>query len=296
LQDTKHTKRGIIFTLLGGTCWGFSGTCGQFLFSSESVAADWLTLVRMLSAGVILLALLFLRQRGKMTAILHDKKDLRQLIIFAVLGLVLCQYTYLQAIAYTNAGTATVLQYLGPVVVLAYACLVGRRLPTKIELAAIVLAVLGTAIIATQGDFSKLSIPLNGLLWGLFAAVTLALYTISPERLMKKWGSQTVTAYGMLIGGVVFYLASGMRPLFISLSAAGFAALLGIVIIGTVLSFSLYLQGVTDIGSVKASMLACIEPVAATIFSAAWLGTNFSVMDIIGFAMIITTVIILAKK
>lgn len=294
--NLSREQRGIIFTLIGGCCWGFSGTCGQYLFAFEHISAEWLTIVRMLGAGSVLLILLVARRRLEVLQILQDKRDRRALFVFAMLGLLSCQYTYLVAIAYTNAGTATVLQYLGPVFVLAYACFLKKRLPNRRETGAVLLALGGTALIATQGDFSKLAIPINGLIWGLLSAVSLMIYTVTPERIMQRWGSQIVTSYGMLIGGIGFFLLSGLPNLFISLSDGGMLAVMAIVFIGTILSFSLYLQGVADIGSVKASMLACIEPVSATVCSAVWLGTSFSLMDIAGFAMIILTVLILTKK
>ena len=71
---------------------------------------------------------------------------------------------------------------------------------------------------------------------------------------------------------------------------------LAISIIGTAIAFSLYLQGIQEIGAVKASMLASIEPVAATLFSFVWLKTPFSSIDIIGFVFIMTTVFLLSKK
>ena len=66
--------------------------------------------------------------------------------------------------------------------------------------------------------------------------------------------------------------------------------------IGTALAFTLYLQGVSDIGSVKASMIACVEPVSATTISALWLKTKFTGIDIVGLIAILTAVLLLSKK
>ena len=66
--------------------------------------------------------------------------------------------------------------------------------------------------------------------------------------------------------------------------------------IGTALAFTLYLQGVSDIGSVKASMIACVEPVSATVISALWLKTKFTGIDIVGLMAILTAVLLLSKK
>ena len=82
-----------------------------------------------------------------------------------------------------------------------------------------------------------------------------------------------------------------MMPV-ISLPLVG--AVAGIVIFGTVLAYTFYLEGIHLIGATKASIISSIEPVAATVISAVWLGTEFSGADIIGFAMIISTVFIIS--
>ena len=54
--------RGAVFTITGGILWGFSGTCGQYLMQHKGADAGWLTVVRMICAGVILLAVGFWRR------------------------------------------------------------------------------------------------------------------------------------------------------------------------------------------------------------------------------------------
>ena len=54
-------KKGIIITLLGGTFWGISGTMGQFLFQTYHLNTMWLTTLRMIFAGIILLSVCFIK-------------------------------------------------------------------------------------------------------------------------------------------------------------------------------------------------------------------------------------------
>ena len=72
-----------------------------------------------------------------------------------------------------------------------------------------------------------------------------------------------------------------------ALDAAGVEALAVFVVIGSFFAYMLYMQGVKDIGSVRASLIGTVEPVSATITSAVMLGTVFLPTDLIGFAMII---------
>ena len=65
---------------------------------------------------------------------------------------------------------ATVIQYIGPVIIMLYYCVIGRRLPLPREVIAIVVSLFGTVLIATHFDFSKLNISTLGLFWGLLSA------------------------------------------------------------------------------------------------------------------------------
>lgn len=67
-----------------------------------------------------------------------------------------------------------------------------------------------------------------------------------------------------------------------------------IVLFGTIFAFDFYLTGVKLVGASSASMLACIEPVAATVFSVAWLKVEFQSIDFIGFVFVISTVFIIS--
>ncbi len=65
---------------------------------------------------------------------------------------------------------------------------------------------------------------------------------------------------------------------------------------GTIVSFNAYLEGVKRIGAVSGSILSSIEPISAAFFGWALLGNQFKWVGILGMAMIIATVIIIALE
>ena len=111
------------------------------------------------------------------------------------------QLTYLEAIAETNAGTATVLQYLCPVGILAYTCVKDRVAPTLSEVVSMLLAIGGTFLIATHGQLNHLAINPKGLAWGLISAFAYAPLHHSTYSVNSKMGSMLVIGIGMLIPG-----------------------------------------------------------------------------------------------
>lgn len=296
MKEKKTAALGIVCTLVGGILWGFSGTCGQFLFQNYGVNTRWLTTVRMISAGIILIAIGLIKERNNMIGIWKIRRDAVRLIVFAVIGLMFCQLAYMQAISYSNAGTATVLQNLGPVFIMGSTCILLKKIPKRSEIAAIILALFGVFILSTHGNIHSMVLTKEGLLWGILTALGVALYTMLPVNIIKRWGSITVTGYGMLIGGIVLGLGSKSWREYTPLDGRGIAALIAICFLGTVVAYTLFLQGVKIIGAVKASMLGTIEPVSAAIIMVVWLNTDFMWIDLIGFCCILMTVFILSKN
>ncbi|WP_426349707.1 DMT family transporter [Alloiococcus sp. CFN-8] len=296
MKEKKIAATGIFCTLVGGILWGFSGACGQFLFQNYGVNTRWLTTVRMICAGLVLIALGLIKERNNMIGIWRSRRDAVRLIVFAVMGLMFCQLSYMQAIAYSNAGTATVLQNLGPAIIMISSCFIMKKLPSRSEITAIVLALIGVFILSTHGNIHSMVLTKEGLLWGILAAFGAALYTMLPVNIMEKWGSISVTGYGMFIGGVVLGIGSKAWRGYIPLDGRGIAALIAICFLGTVVAFTLFLQGVKIIGAVKASMLGTIEPLSAALIMVMWLNTELIWIDIIGFFCILMTVFILSRN
>ena len=299
-MNTKYSKYGALVAIIAAIFWGFSGCCSQYIFENFEVDAAHLTSFRMLSAGTIVVLAGFAvgKRKGSddMTAIWHDRRSVIELIIFAIFGIMLCQLSYQKAIYWTNSSTATIIQYTGPVMIMALTCAMAHRLPTKKELTAIVLAMTGTFLLATHGDIHSMVITPRGLAWGLFAAVTMVTYNMLPQRLIKKYGSMCVTGYGMIMGGIVLTIITRAWEAAWPLDLRLWLAFGGVVFFGTVLSFTMFLWGVAQIGPVKASLIASLEPVAATVIMVVWLHADFLFMDFIGFTCIFLTVFLLLKK
>lgn len=286
--------KGIICALSGGILWGISGTIGQYLFMYKGVNSEWITTVRMLMAGIILLGFVGIKAPKSLLPIWKCKKDVLWLILFAIFGLMNCQYTYLTTISYSNSATATALQYLGQAFILIVTCIRMWRKPTGEEGIALILAVGGIFLLTTHGRLDSLVLSPQASFWGMGAALALMLYTLLPGSLIERYGSGVITGYGMLIGGIVLGCVTKVWEVKVTLDFGLIIGILGIVIFGTAISFTLYLQGVSEIGGVKASLFACIEPISAALTTTLWLKTSITPMDWVAFGMILLMVLCLA--
>lgn len=303
---------GIASTLVGAALWGFSGTCSQFLLENYAISSLFITMVRMLGAGALFIAVIAVRYRAQARGMLADRHARRRLLLFGIAGLYLCQLTYVIAIGYTNAGTATVMQSLNIVMIMIVSCMLARRLPRRPEVTGLVLAIVATAVIATQGDLGTLSLSGAALFWGFATAATAAAYSMLSTPLSRGWGSFVTTGLGMFAGGVAgaaVWIAAFFVPgidtvasagnamgtaLIPELDAVGVGALVVIIVVGTFGAFFLYLHGMALVGAVQGSQLGAIEPVSATVCSAALVGTSFSSWDWIGLALMVGTILLVA--
>jgi len=205
-----------------------------------------------------------------------------------------CQYTYFAAIQYSNAGTATVLQSLNPLIILAIVCMKQKRLPRKFEAAAIFCALFGVFLLSTHGDIHSMTITTLALIFGLGAAASAAAYNLLSGDLLRKYGVYAAVGYAMFIAGIVMMLIVRPWTYDIVFDKGTVLATAGVVIIGTAVAFSLYLKGVSIVGPFMGSLLGMIEPIVAVIISLVFLGADFHIMDFIGFVLILGTVVALS--
>ena len=88
------------------------------------------------------------------------------MLLFSLIGMLFMQYGYFLAIGHSNAATATVLQYLAPVMIVIYVSIRYHKMPSFFEFAAVLCALLGTFLLATHGNVKSLSISPLALFWG----------------------------------------------------------------------------------------------------------------------------------
>ena len=290
----KNDNTGMLSTFVGGTLWGINGVMGNYLFLNKNVTTPWLIPYRLILAGFLLLSYIYYKKGSKIFDILKNPKDLLQIVLFGLIGMLGTQYTYFSAIQFSNAAIATVLTYFGPTLVLIYMCLREKRKPLKYEIVSICLSSFGVFLLATHGDITSLQISFKALVWGILSALSVVFYTVQPESLLKKYGASIVVAWGMMIGGIFITFVTKPWNISVTFDFVTFLVLMLIIVFGTIIAFILYLTGVNIIGPTKASIIACIEPVAATICAILFLGVSFGFLDLIGFICIISTIFIVA--
>lgn len=285
--------------LAAAVMWGSTGVAGEYLINTRGMDVAWITTYRTTVGGLVMLIILSLKLKRGIFKIWRDKRDALSIMLFGLIGVAACLYTYLLAVQYTNAPTATTLQYLAPTLILIYLSVKNRKFPGRIEVFGVICALAGVFIISTHGNIHTLSVSKLGLIICLLSAFALAFYSVYPKRLLEKYGSVYTYAWAQFIAGILMniircpiwkfsYPAVGMIDMPLIL------VLLWQLIFGTMVSYTIYLVGVTLIGPSRASMLASVEPAATAILAAALLSTPLVLMDYLGIALITVCIIVLS--
>lgn len=285
---------GYLVTVVAALCWGASGVSADYLMEHHGIELTLISFFRMFVSGILALVYVLARSRGVSAhhrELVSTPRNWRVLVIYAIFGLAACQITYMGAIRESNAGTGTVLQYLGLILIVVWVCLTHRRWPRASEVIAIVLALTGTFLLSTHGSLDTLTLTPTTLAWGAIAALTLATYTLLPARLIASYGAELVVGYGLLIAGAGVGLAGRVWRYSITWTPDVIVAMTVTVVLGTAVAFTAYLWGVDRIGPVRASLVGSLEPIAATAFSALIMGTSYTGIDIVGMALIVGAVV-----
>lgn len=287
---------GIILTLLGATLWGVSGTSVQFIGNFRNMNLEWLLTMRLITAGLLTVLYGWIRQGNAIFNVFRNWRDTLGLVIFGVFGMALCQYSYFRSIVIAGAGIATVLQYLAPSMIIIYLLVRYGKRPSTGEIISVILALAGTICLMGNNGFSFESFRSDVLFWGLLSAVGVAVYSVSPVRLVATYGTIPIVGFGMLLSGLVAAVLFQQPHSCATWDVWTVVGCFNVVFLGTIVSFNAYLEGVKRIGAVSGSILSSIEPISAAFFGWALLGNQFNWVGILGMAMIIATVIIIALE
>ena len=285
---------GMGLAIMGALFWGLSGTSVQFLENAKHLNVEWLLEVRLLVAGILTIMIAYMQDGKRIFDIFKNAKDFGKLLIFGILGIALAQYTYFRAIAISGVGVATVLQYVAPTMIIIYLFLRYFKKPSIPELFCIVLAMVGTVCIVMQEGLDISAINGEALFWGLVSAASICVYTLQPIELLKKYGTTSIVGFAMFICGILSFAVFQKVESEAIWDGMTWLGLFTIIILGTVVSFNAYIEGVRRIGAVQGSILSSLEPISAAIFGWALLGNGFTLVGIFGMFCIIATIFIIA--
>lgn len=270
--------------------WGISGLFAKSLFNvSKDITPLWLTQIRLIISGLILLLTAGVMRQRPLACL---KTDCKTLTAYGLLGLVPVQLFYFVVVQQANASVATVLQFCGPFIVMAYMVARHKQVLRWLDVLAALGAFAGVFLLATHGDVSHLALTPAVLFWGALSAIGVATNTLIPIKILKRVPSLVVTGWGMLFAGIALFL---IHPQFASVpnTPRVWIDVLGVIIIGTLIPFQLMMNSLRFILPSTATLLDAFEPWSATIGSVLFFGLVMTPWDIAGSILVVVSTLAL---
>jgi DME family drug/metabolite transporter len=290
----KDQTRGALLVMCSAFLWGTTGIIVKAVYSETNVGPISLALFRLAFAIPILV--LFATLKGYRFSLTR-----REVALFAGFGfcsLTVFETLYFTSFVYTTVQHATALLYTAPGFVALFAWLILREHFTRGKLVAVVLSILGAFLIVglargeplfatrTQvGDWLAIGSGLAYSSWYIFG------------KILGKDRDPAVTCIFALCFGALFLLpltiiTGGMR------APNGLLAWLLIAEIGivpTAIGYMLYFAGLRLVDATKASVLAIVEPLSASILAFFFLQETLSYDSLLGFILIISSIVLISR-
>lgn len=289
--NTNRQKHLAMAAIMGAaTLWGsmgiFSRGIGALDISVTSVA-----IIRNFGA-FLLMAMFFLLTDRSVFRI-----KLRHLPIFFGTGVgsvLMMTIFYFRSQQVSSLAVAAILLYTAPTFVVILSAILFKDKITKQKLAALIIAFLGCSFVTGIWSGGLEVTPL-GIALGLASGLSYSLYTIIGRFGLQHYQPFTVTFYSLLFAGVgSLFFWDTQEMLRIAASPKGLLMSLGLMLFATVLPYLLYTKGLSGLGdSSKASILASVEPVVASIVGILAFGEPMTLGVILGLACILISVYIL---
>ena len=284
----------LILVGLSGVCWASSGVAVQDFFSHSAKTPMELTNIRMCGAGLLMVVILFLRDKFNLSAARMNRKPKLwlYLLIYGIIGIVMVQFTYFQAISIGGAAATTVILSATPAMVVVWESFYNRKIPARAEVLAVILAIVGVFLLVTGGDTSKILVPLPCVLWSLASGAAFAFSMIFGKHLFaEKIDPTFMTSIGMLAGGLLtFALIDNFdwTPFF---ERDAIFDVAWIIIFGTVTAFLIFNFGLKHLTAEEAAITEIAEPAAAVVISYFIFGTSFGLIESFGIVLVFLAIL-----
>ena len=287
--ETKKTPRGAAASILAAAAlWGIIGVWNRRLMAG-GLSPYSIVVVRNCGGLVLLTAVMALRDRS----VFHvERQHLKYFFGTGVVSVVLFTVCYFSCQEICSLAVASILLYTAPAIVVVLSAILWREPVTKKKLLALGLTLVGCALVC--GAFSgALTVTGGGIALGLGAGFFYALYSIFGRYALAHYGPMTVTVWTFVFAGAASLVL--VRPGELAALAQPSMALtaVGLVVCSTVLPYILYTRGLARVEAGKASILASLEPVVASVAGVVLFGEPMSPLTAAGIVCVLAGVYIL---
>lgn len=278
-----------IFILIAGIAWGMIGIFTRGLYAAGFTPKS-IVLTRNLGSLIVMTIIFLIADRS---AFRIKLRHFPYFIGTGVVSVVMFSLLYFMCQQYSSLATAAILLYTAPAIVMLMSAAIWHDKITKNKVLALAVTFMGCVFVS--GIFSgSLSISAAALATGLGSAFFYALYSIFGRFALEKYSSYTVTYYTFMCAAAAsFFVVSPSETFSLIAKSSSFLLIAGLILVSTVLPFILYTKGLSQTESGKASILASVEPVAASLTGIIVFGEPLTISVVAGLVCIMIAIYVL---
>lgn len=297
-QVDKRPLLGYLTYLLAASLFALNGTVSKYLLL-DGVPWYRLSQLRVTAAFLILVVVVAVTNRG---AFRLRRTEIPRIVAYGILGVAVTQSLYFVAIERLPVGVSLLFEFTAPIMVALWFRFVMREPVRDRVFAALVLALVGLAMVAQAWE--GLTLDLIGVVAALVAAAALAFYYVEGEKLvvhrdpvsLTMWGFGAAALFWAVVcpwwtypwGALSFSQAFGSGgPV---LPAWAYAT--SMVVLGTVIPFALVLQSLRHLRATQASVVGMTEPVIASVIAWVFLGEVLAPVQIVGGVVVLVGIVL----
>jgi drug/metabolite transporter (DMT)-like permease len=286
-------KLALLFIGAGASLWGIIGIFVTYLYEIGFTPTQ-VVAVRALSATIFLVIYVLFKNRQLLKINVSDSKYFVGTGIFSI---VLFNWCLFSAIEETSISIASILLYTAPAFVTIFSRLLFKEALTTRKILALFITFIGCSFVIGILPNMDEPISLYGVILGLGSGLFYSLYSIFGKFALKKYDSLTVTVYTFLFATIAVIPFSGLwsvLPLFSGIKV--WMYIIGLGFLSTMLPFIFYTKGLNTIESSRASIIATIEPVVASLMGFLIFHEKLNLWQYLGIVMVIAAVVIVQES
>lgn len=295
-DDRKNTYSGTAgaAVIAAGCMWGSMGLWVR-RFSAEGLGSMQILAVRAVVSAAVLGLFLFLYNRN----LFHVRwKDLWCFLGTGVFSLLFFGYCYNRTILLTSLSVAAILLYTAPAMVAVMSFFLFKESMTRRKLLALLLAFAGCVLVTGVLEGAH-AVSALGILTGLGSGFGYALYSIfSRFALERGYHPLTVTFYTFVFTAAGAAFITKWQPIvvFVCGNPGNLVYSIAYGIVTTVLPYIMYTFGLRYIESGRASVMATVEPVVATLIGVVVLRERMTVMGAAGVLLVLAALVLVQSS
>lgn len=208
-----------------------------------------------------------------------------------IISFTLFNWFLFNTIQETSVSLAAILLYTAPAFVTIISRVVFKELLTSQKILSLVTTFLGCSLVIGILPNLDTTISFKGMIMGLGSGLFYALYSIFGKIALAKYDSLIVTLYTFIFVSIAVIPFSGLweiAPLFKNIEI--WLNIIGIGFLSTVIAFTLYTKALNSIEASRASIIAIMEPVIATIVGFIVFQEELNLWQYIGIAVVIISI------